>query len=196
MPTIKKRKSLIVVFAGLGVVVFASLAYLYWTQTIALRQYNLLAASSNGDVLEVKRLLKEGVDINARFGGDGETSLHRAASAGRVEVARVLLDAGANPNATTSEGATPLLEASYKGYVDIAKLLLERGANVNAAEKRHGFTPLQEAIRKGNVELVKLLLDGGADMHSKTIDGRDAFARAAASGDERIQELLKAKAKQ
>ena len=193
MLTINKRSALVFILCALGVVAASVSVYIYWTQATAIRQFQLLAASSKGEVSEVKRLLKEGADPNARFGGDGETPLHRAASAGRKEVVEILLGAGSDANAATAEGATPLLEASHNGHVEIARLLLEHGANVNAAERRHGFTPLQEAVRKSDVKLVKLFLERGADVYSKTIDGRDAFARAEATGNHEILTLLRAK---
>jgi len=49
----------------------------------------------------------------------------------RVEVAQVMLDAGANINETTKQGFTPLHCAVRGAQVDIAKLLLDKGANLN-----------------------------------------------------------------
>jgi len=56
----------------------------------------------------------------------------RAAAHGRVEVARILIDAGANVNARDSHGETALMRAAQMGYAETAKLLIESGADVNA----------------------------------------------------------------
>jgi cytohesin len=81
-----------------------------------------------------------------------------------VEVAKLLLRHGADPNAKAKYGATPLHVAASEGHVDVAKLLLEHGADPNAQDK-HGNTPLHDAAFKGHVGIVKLLLDhgGGSD---------------------------------
>ncbi len=61
--------------------------------------------------------------------GDYVSSLHVAAREGNMERARLLLDAGADPNATDYEGWTPLYLAVYNGRTEFAKLLLEAGAD-------------------------------------------------------------------
>jgi ankyrin repeat protein len=82
-------------------------------------------------------LLERGVDVNARE-KDGWTSLHWAAFKGRVEVAQVLLDHGANAKHGDQRGETALHLVSRGEYdsqehgVGIARLLLERGVDVHA----------------------------------------------------------------
>src|SRR5206468_348623 len=66
-------------------------------------------AAKQGDKETVRSLLKHGVDVNAAQ-GDGTTALHWAARQGNVDLAQMLLFAGANVKATTRLGAyTPLL---------------------------------------------------------------------------------------
>src|SRR5947209_14224798 len=71
------------------------------------------AMAGNRDA--VRALLKDGADVNTAL-GDGMTALHYAASRHDVELAKMLLYAGANVKATTRIGAyTPLLMASRDG---------------------------------------------------------------------------------
>ena len=85
----------------------------------------------NGDFAEVKRLIEEGVDINARD-NEGHTTLMYAAGYGHTEVAKLLIEEGADINARDNEGTTALLIASKYGWLEVAQLLIGVGADANA----------------------------------------------------------------
>jgi len=91
----------------------------------------------------------------------GSTPLLIAARVSGIEMARVLLDAGADVNETTAAGESSLVLAAHSGNVKFADYLLSRGANVNTAAA--GYTALHAAVLRGEVGLVKALLDQGAD---------------------------------
>ena len=61
-----------------------------------------------------------------------------------VEMVRVILAQGIDPDVRDSKGRTPLMLAAYLGYPDIARILLEKGADVNAKDNK-GRTPLKWA---------------------------------------------------
>ncbi len=174
-------------------VVIAIGAWVINDQRRQVGEYELMAAAAQGDTSRIKELATR-VDVNARFGGDGETALHRAAARGHLSAVRLLVDEGASVNAVDEEGATPLLAATYRGHKDVVTFLLSRGASVNAQERRHGFTPLIQAVARTNEDLVKILLDHHADVSLKTIDGRTALDWAQASGSPSMVALLKAAA--
>jgi ankyrin repeat protein len=91
---------------------------------------SLLAASAKGDTATVKALLGKGAKPG-RPVRDGSTPLMAAAQHGHLEIARTLVDAGADVNAARSEperGRTALIDAAWGGYTDIVRLLLEKGA--------------------------------------------------------------------
>lgn len=95
--------------------------------------WSLLHLAPNEEVAEA--LLAHGADIHAknrhkRF-GPGNAPLHVAVYMQRYAVAQLLLDNGANVNATDNAGWTPLHLAAYNGYTDLAQLLLSRGADPN-----------------------------------------------------------------
>ncbi len=90
-----------------------------------------------------------------RFAGEyDKTGLHWAAEADHADVARLLLDAGADIEAETSWGATPLEWAAVMGSARVADLLLSRGAA--------RFT-LAVAAALGKLESVKTLVESGTE---------------------------------
>lgn len=153
--------------------------------------YHLLAAAKNGNVETVAGLLRRGARVNAKFGGNGETALHRATAHGHSKIVKFLLEQGADVNAPDDVGATALISASYHGYTETVRILLNAGADVNAKDTRHNFTALHEAARKGHLEIVKILVAKGADINIRTVDGRTALARAEAEGHIEIAKVLR-----
>jgi ankyrin repeat protein len=57
--------------------------------------------------------------------------LLEAALLGYLEVVRLLLQGGADPNLADSEGLTPLMHSAREGHLEVARLLLERGVDVD-----------------------------------------------------------------
>jgi ankyrin repeat protein len=113
--------------------------------------------------------------VQARaFSGDGFTALHLAVFGRQEEAARVLLEAGADPNvlATSSFAPVPPLgTAAFVRSVPLAQLLLDRGADPNL-QGEGGFTALHAAAQNGDEELARLLLERGADPSLAADDGR------------------------
>lgn len=106
---------------------------------------HLAAFFGRGVVVDL--LLDRGapLEVFARSSFAPVTPLQSAASAGHVQVARRLLDAGANARAESERGGfTPLHSAAQNGDVELARLLLERGADAAAASD-DGRTPLDLA---------------------------------------------------
>jgi ankyrin repeat protein len=115
------------------------------------------------------------------------SALMRAAFAGDVETAKLLLAYGADPHAISSDRESMLEAAAglalIPGYqlnrpnterVALAKLLVELGQDVNWADA-YGITPLMAAANLGNTELVAYLVEVGADLGAydlgKRLDG-------------------------
>ena len=100
----------------------------------------LLKAADSGDLENVKALLTQGADVNARD-TEQRTPLILAAQADEAPIIRVLLAHGAAINATDNDGNTPLHDAADEGFVQAAKLLLDKGANYRI-KNHYGSTPL------------------------------------------------------
>lgn len=124
------------------------------------------------DLEEVRRLIKDGADINAK--AYRCEPLHFAVKIRDLDIAKFLIDNGADINAKDAYGKTPLHDAISQGnlgFVELAKLLLDNGADVNAKNK-YGETPLNFAAFGGNLAIANLLIDSGADVNAKDIYGR------------------------
>ncbi|OOQ83264.1 hypothetical protein PEBR_35215 [Penicillium brasilianum] len=85
-------------------------------------------------------------------------TIHQAASRGRHETIKVLLESGADPDEVDERGWGPLHFAADKGHWNIARLLLEKGATPGLINGSC-MTPLDYAVSGGNLEIVRLLLE-------------------------------------
>ena len=153
------------------------------------------------DPLElIKALLAKGANPNLRsdttpvhglmqFDGswvnfDGQTPFIRAALSGDIEVMRLLLRHGADPNIATTQGSTALMAAAginwipaqtftrpEADYVEAVKLCLERGAPVNATNSLK-LAAIHGAANRGWVSIIQILADHGATLDQPDVGGR------------------------
>jgi hypothetical protein len=138
----------------------------------------IVAARNAADT--VKRLLAESAVLDERD-GKGLTALMWAARSGAVDAMRVLLDAGADPNARDhGNGWTPLLHAVHTRHPEAVRLLLERRADPNAAAG--GLTPLWMAAADDDPDLITNLLEHGADPSMRGPGGSTALSQAVGGG--------------
>ena len=90
----------------------------------------LQKAVNKGDIKKVQELLDKGVDVNEwNFG----TALIWAASENRLEIAKLLIDRGADMNSLGKNGWTALGCAAGEGYGNMIDLLISRGADIDRA---------------------------------------------------------------
>lgn len=137
-------------------------------------------AAQKGDLALVQSLLKENVDVNAPQ-GDGNTALHWAAYREDLDMARLLVQAGASVKVRTRlADMTPLHLAAANGNAAIIDLLLKADADPNVTNG-NGTTPLMLASATGKLDAIKTLLDRGADPNARDItNGQTAVMFAAA----------------
>lgn len=90
------------------------------------------------------------------------TALHLAAAAGHTSIVRILLQAGAHPDANDTICNSPMHLAAFQGHLEVMQLLMQSGAPVNHSNTG-GSTPLHWAAQQNQLEAVKLLLKQGAD---------------------------------
>ncbi len=113
----------------------------------------LQIASYSGQAEAVRFLLTRGADIHLPSQSErAATALHLAVTGWQVgmraHIVALLLDRGADPEATDSRGNTVLHLAAQEGARETVELLLRRGANVNARRKDRA-TPLGAALKDG-----------------------------------------------
>ncbi|XP_074511025.1 B-cell lymphoma 3 protein homolog [Sebastes fasciatus] len=98
---------------------------------------------------------------------EGLSPLHLAVLRGHKDLARMLLDAGADINAMDiKSGQSPLMHAVESNNADMVHFLIESGCDVNS-QSYSGNTALHGACGRGQVETVRLLLKSGADSSLK-----------------------------
>jgi ankyrin repeat protein len=162
-------------------------------------QTPLMWAAADGHAAAIRVLVEAGADVNARSSiivwerqrteeprdkwlpPGGLTPLLFAARDGKVESAKALLEAGADPNLVDPDRHTPLIVALMNGHVDVATTLVHAGADVNMPDKV-GQTALYAAVdlhtapasnrpapretddAVSSIDLIALLLDKGANV--------------------------------
>ncbi|OLQ12858.1 Kinase D-interacting substrate of 220 kDa [Symbiodinium microadriaticum] len=147
---------------------------------------DLADAAEQGSVSEVEAMMQLPQDPDL-CGTRGQPALTIASMQGHVEVARLLLEAGADKN--FHNGTTALMLASLQGHVEAAQLLVEANANTDLTD-RNGLTALTIASGQGFVEVVRVLLEAGVDKDLAANNGATALTMASDQGNVEIVHLL------
>jgi ankyrin repeat protein len=145
---------------------------------------NLTWAAEEGEVAMARRLLAEGADPDERLHPGGVTPSMLAVDRPGDdayqrqddEVARLLLNAGADVNATTDDGWTALHFAVRAG-ARATRLLLDHGANPNSKTAR-GITPLHWCSEYAAADAAEILLEAQADTSAHDAQARTALDMA------------------
>ena len=166
------------------------------------RALTLLAATKAGDIGEVERLVAAGVRVDERAAvvgslDDDYTPLGVAAREGRADIARVLLDAGADPRRVIGlMKGTPVHEAGFFGHTDVVRAMTDEDATgapapeLDAQGPYNGFTALHDAVWHGHREAAQALVDAGARLDLTTHAGLTPRELAVLYGYADIARLL------
>ena len=121
----------------------------------------LAAFFGHADIVEF--LLKKGAEVNSpSHNAMRVMPLHSAIANRRAAIVQLLLDHGADVNATQADDFTPLHEAAQNGMLDVTQWLLDRGADINLRLSSSGKTPLALALEHHHDEVAQLLKRHGA----------------------------------
>lgn len=127
-------------------------------------------ASNSGHIEIVSLLLENGANINEQAGENESTPLGKAIHGKSYEVARYLLDRGANVETVFKLGFRALHLAVASKKPELIILLLNRGANINCQDDL-GNTPLHMAASDKNKEAYQILVKKNADQTIRNLFG-------------------------
>ena len=149
----------------------------------------LMLAARDGNMEEVKRLLKNGADVN-RANKNGGTPIMYATLGGNLNIVKILIELGADPNAAAENGWTALMISAAKGYSAITKQLLDSAADPNLQDIYH-WSPLMRAVYEGRDEVAMLLLtDPRTNVNHRGENGVTALHIATVQSDSNLVVLL------
>ena len=146
----------------------------------------LMVASRQGHRDVVAFLLSRKASV-AHASKVGDTALKMASLKGKLEVARLLVENGAEINPA---GWTPLHYAAFEGHPEVVKFLLEKGANKNAVAPNE-FTALMLAVRGDHTEVARVLLFADPEVNFRSVAGDSALKIANQRGYGPLAELLR-----
>jgi ankyrin repeat protein len=130
---------------------------------------SIFAVISNGDIGQLKFLLKNKENIEAR-NHNNETVLHYAVNINNTEIVEILLNGKCNLEALNHNNETVLQYAVKNNLKDMVGLLIDKGANKDI--KYNNNVPLLDyAVKNGLTEIAQLLITRGAKKDIKNRDG-------------------------
>lgn len=155
---------------------------------------DFLAAADRGDVDALRSAIaKDPAVVNQRGGRLGTTALILATVAGRTDVARLLLERGADPNLTEIHpmAVHPLFKAAVFGRDAIAQLLVNAGARIDDQGLANGMTPLHDAVLQGRAGMVRILLAAHARTDIEDYTGATAAQFARDRGSDEVRAVFR-----
>jgi ankyrin repeat protein len=147
---------------------------------------NILLSAVRLESMEILRVLcRHKVEVNVLVGEEQTTALVEAASKGNVQMVRLLLSEGADPNTPGFVGwyTTALMEAikatRAKPNLELVQIILDAGADVD--EPVVGYeTPLLQAIENNDIDLVRILVNAKVDVNYAPEEARRTPLQVAA----------------
>jgi ankyrin repeat protein len=148
------------------------------------RNQALITAVAMGDYRRTSEMLDAGIDVNSKYTDDDDPSewslpIHLACEIGDGKMAKILVDAGADPNAVDSAGESAITRMAGRlgftpGKAQILRYLATAGANLDTAG-HSGYTPLQSAVLLDNFPLAEGLITLGATVNAADPKGDTAL---------------------
>lgn len=124
----------------------------------------------------IECLVSNGADVNSHHNKLLETPLHRlcARAKPQLDVITMLLEKGADPNATNLSGKTPVFYCNFNYSVELLNLLVRYGADINIRDKYNNTLLHDDYINcfdEHFEDFLKALIDMGFDINSKNSQG-------------------------
>lgn len=150
---------------------------------------DLITASETGNIKAALKAIEEKANLNA-LSSHGRSALTISIIKKHTDIAKLLINKGADINLVDYDQLTPLCYAAERGDLCLVKQLIDKGANVNH-QNDQGTTPLLFAVLdKDSYETAKLLIDNGANVNLNDNNGYSPIIAAAYNGNFRIVKYL------
>ncbi len=148
-------------------------------------------ACAVGDAALALQMLEADPSLLDAYSDDGFPAVGLAVFFRHPELARALIERGANVNAASRNAfrVAPVHAAAAVRDRETMQRLIDHGADVNARQQL-GYTPLHTAAQLGDSAMIDLLRAGGADPRAAGDDGKTPADLAAAHGHTDIAERL------
>lgn len=150
----------------------------------------LITALRSGYNTLAKHLIDLGADIDNY---DNQPLLYEVLRCEDLDLFDIMIDRGANVNASTVDGEQAIHEASWRGWEDIAEILINKGADVNSRVDKgfyEGYTPLRFAVEYNRIDMIEFLIDNGADINEKDKHGKTLLHHNSEYGHIDVAKLL------
>lgn len=175
---------------GLRAIRLSALGWLVLVPAASVGAGELHDAVRAKDNTAVEAVLASGTEVDETdflFG----TALHVAVAEGNMEIAKTLIDHGADVDAVSEQqGSHASHLAAQFGDAAMLALLLDNGANIEAHD-HHQRTALHRAASAGHVDALRLLLEHGANVHAREEKyGQTPLHDASHHGHLEVVELL------
>jgi|RhiMetdeSRZDD1v2_1073273.scaffolds.fasta_scaffold134903_3 ankyrin repeat protein len=168
-------------------------------------QIDFFLASELGMLDRVKHALDMDPKLVLVFSSAGSSALHRSCYWGQIEIARLLLERSADPNAATKDQFlqirplgcavaspdVPNPSDEEDVVLQLVRMLIASGADVNG-RRRDGLTALHSAAYRGHLRVIELLLKRGADPTIQGYEGSGPHAGQTAFDMARMQGKVEA----
>ena len=120
----------------------------------------VFAAATGGDLSAVQQAVEKDPNLVKATEWENATLLHDAVIQNHIDLAKYLLEKGADINAVKTDGVTALHIAARNGNIEMIRLLLQSGATINVVDER-GWTPLDRAQKWGHQDAAEFLKQHG-----------------------------------
>lgn len=140
----------------------------------------------------IKILLQEKLTtINVKSKDKGQTPLFIAVMYNYNEIAKLLINAGANLNLFDKQHNTVLIYACKNKNYELVYSLIKAGVNINNMDRKNNYTALHIACQMSTYKIVNILLKSGANVNVQTKEGNTPLIYGCSDNtDEEIVNLL------
>lgn len=126
-------------------------------------------AVAQSNLSAVQMLLELDADLHRSENQIGNSPILGVIETGNIEIAKILLEAGADPESRDNNGESAIIKAVIEDRIEVLTLLLEYGAILDRRDER-GYTALMHAVTADKLPMVKALLSAGANPTVKSLN--------------------------